>query len=249
MDIAKAIEKALDADEVDELRFLFSVDLYGEGGIQRALHRFFAERFVGDLIWAFLYPGRVNINQVTLPSHHTWQGSLLHYAAWKGSLNTVKFLLKFDIDVNSKTRFSNLNALNLAAANKHLDLVEWLVRETDADLTSRDERDRSVLHYVATVPRPELLKFLLRSNAIELLNATDNRGYTGLHYAAVNGRVEIVNLLLQQPEIDVSVKNKYGFTAYEIAEVRDQYSPNHEQEYKDIIRLLKEHAAKNPRCQ
>ena len=63
------------------------------------------------------------------------------------------------------------------------------------------------------------------------VNATDTRGFTALHYAAFDGHSEVVQTLLKFPDIKLTIEDKQGNTALNIASGKEHW------EVFDILRL------------
>jgi ankyrin repeat protein len=77
----------------------------------------------------------------------------------------------------------------------------------------------SALHIAAKNNKIDAVRMLVKSG-VEL-NCQDEDGCTALHYAAELGHKDIVSLLLNLQKIDVSLKNKLGWTAKEMATSSD----------------------------
>lgn len=71
------------------------------------------------------------------------------------------------------------------------------------------------LHLAAVCDRKNIINILLLYGADP--NATDTYNETPLHKAAKNSRFIATRILLQNLETDISIKNRYGDTPYDLA--------------------------------
>ncbi|CCM05596.1 uncharacterized protein FIBRA_07824 [Fibroporia radiculosa] len=87
------------------------------------------------------------------------------------------------------------------------------------DVNARDWLGRSVLHLAASSQEPSAIEYvrLLLAHPDINVNLPDKENHwTALHRAAYHGNVGTAVLLLQRPDIDTSVKDNEGYTAYNL---------------------------------
>ena len=137
--------------------------------------------------------------------------TVLHYAAKKGLLDLLKFMINH--------HNCNLMATNkrgetiLHCAVKHIDVVKYLIIECNCDPMTvvNDDRD-TVLHYAAKKGLLDLLKFMINHHNCNLM-ATNKRGETILHCTVEH----IVKYLINECNYDPIVVDKFGQTPLHIA--------------------------------
>lgn len=158
--------------------------------------------------------------------------SLLHTAAQEGKVNVVKFLLQNNLSISGVTG-SNNTALQLAAANGHLDIVEMLKKAGGI-------LDGLSLHHSAANGHTAVVQYLLREgvkdncvpsdlpstlvnseeNELKDSNMTlyvyDNRHLhlheTALHAAVKRTHLSVIDLLLGEEQNATNCKNSAGRT-------------------------------------
>ena len=139
---------------------------------------------------------------------------VLHYAAKKGLLDLLKFII-------------NHNNCNLMATNKrgktilhcavgHIEVVKYLIIECNCDpMTVINDVGDAVLHYAAKKGLLDLLKFIINHHNCSLM-ATNRRGETILHCAV--GHIEVVKYLIIECNCDpMTVINDVGDTVLHYA--------------------------------
>ena len=154
--------------------------------------------------------------------------SLLHTAAQEGKVNVVRFLLQHNVSISGTTGANN-TALQLAAANGHLETVETLVKAGGI-------LDGISLHHSATGGHKDVVQYLLKEglkdtcihNTPSLMFSSqeekelkaakiyvyDNRHLylreTALHAAVRRGRLSVIELLLSEDQSAINCTNSAG---------------------------------------
>ena len=154
-------------------------------------------------------------------------GTALHFAAWKGHLKIVEFLLDNGANENALNG-AQWTALFFAASEGHLDVVEYLIdqnvnvelRDTDwrrADYYSKNHKEIAALllkqiedsiHKAAELGDIDSVKRFI-DEGIDVNEQED--GWTPLHYAAYGGHKEVVALLIDKGA-NVNARNYWGRT-------------------------------------
>ena len=80
------------------------------------------------------------------------------------------------------------------------------------DVNLKDDDGGNVLHYAIRQDRPEITRWLLEENSIDI-NAQTNDGYTALHLAGRS--IEVTRMLLEHNPL--LLKNNRGWTALDQA--------------------------------
>ena len=106
-------------------------------------------------------------------------------------------------------------ALHRAAYNGHLQVIEKLLH-IGANVMAKTNNKWHPLHCACKWDKVEVASLLLQNNAD--VNAQSEGGQTPLHLASSNrDSLQTMELLLTHPDIDPSLRNNAGETAYDIA--------------------------------
>jgi len=106
-------------------------------------------------------------------------------------------------------------ALHRAAYNGHVEMIEKLLH-IGANVRAMTNNKWQPLHCACKWNKAEVASLLLQNNAD--INAQSEGGQTPLHLASSNrDSLQTMELLLTHPDIDPSLRNNAGETAYDIA--------------------------------
>ena len=163
--------------------------------IHDGMKRLFDPRKAHLAIWAWIYdpeyPWRGNERP---ESPLQPRGAPLHYAAFYGLLDVVRFLvIKYPQDVNVSGLDYDGTPLFGASRNGHAEVVRVLL-ENGADGKARDNKNRTPLHWASKRGRVEVVQVLLEHGAHA--KAQDDSRRTPLHRASQRGHVEVAHVLL-----------------------------------------------------
>lgn len=129
---------------------------------------------------------------------------ILHFAAYGGDIEQVKFLVKKGFDVNRECRtewFYNY-PIHLAIWGGNMEILRYLI-EKGVNMNVLDYKEKKApLHYFAEKGNFEMVKYLVEKGAD--IHMKDAIGKTPLHYAAKEGHLQIVKYLVEKgadPEI------------------------------------------------
>lgn len=170
-------------------------------------------------------PGHMVVDSDLTQDHHL--ASLVYVASREGKLKTIKSLLgprsplEIARVVATKLR-TGTTSLLIAARNGHLDVVEYLVNDCNADL----EQAGSVVFDGETIEGATPLWCAAAAGHIEVVtcligkganvNRTTLTNSTPLRAACFDGHFEIVKLLVDK-EADIEIANRHGHTCLMIA--------------------------------
>ncbi|KAJ8873329.1 hypothetical protein PR048_026963 [Dryococelus australis] len=162
-------------------------------------------------------------------TEHKKDWKILEKAAEENKRDILKFLI--DESGADKDLWSDI-LLHLAAQKGRLDVVVYLINN-GANIHYRRSDSTTVLHEAAFSNNSSVIEFVLESIDVEcnnetevhaFINAKDKAGDTPLMWAAKAWKTSAVRTFLDH-RADVSVKNKEGKTALELA---DQTADKHE---------------------
>lgn len=138
----------------------------------------------------------------------------LHYAAKKGHIGIVDFLISKNVDINAKN-ISNSTPLHEAVRYGHVEVAKLLL-QAKADPNSCDSNGNTSLHLVMPeASRSKLFDELLKYGAN--VNAKDKYGETPMHIIARIGMSDAVTHKLISSGADVNERNKNGQTPLMLA--------------------------------
>jgi ankyrin repeat protein len=134
--------------------------------------------------------------------------TVLHYAAYSGKLDVVKYLVEQGADVDAKT-VVGWTVLHDAAYSGTLDIVKYLV-EQGANVDAKNNVGWTPLHAAASSGKLDVVKYLVDEQGADV-DAKNNDGWTVLHAAAYYGTLDIVQYLVEQGA-DVDAERNDGYT-------------------------------------
>ena len=114
------------------------------------------------------------------------------------------FLKRGGIDVNKRDESGN-TPLIYACLKSARDLVKLLL-DNGADAGLGNQKNRMPIHFAAEAGNFQIISMLCNAGAD--VNCTDNNGVTPLMLLAQNGKTDAALKLLQNPDIDISIKDK-----------------------------------------
>lgn len=118
-------------------------------------------------------------------------------------------------DVNTKG-LDQWTALHLAAKAGHVEIVKELLAQEGIEMEACSSMKRTAVHVAAEFDHVEIVKLLLARGA-----DFDHRDFdesTPLHIASQYGSLNTLDYLLKETKADMSAKNKFGYTASDIAQ-------------------------------
>ena len=136
-------------------------------------------------------------------------------------------------------------------ANTCLQLIQWLLLQTNASIFATDDEGNTLLHVACKRGQLEIVKWIIQFDRSTL--STEHRNHAGelpLHVAFSSGRVPLIKFLLAQkwttPNHPLSSKDNHGNTPiHAISQIHGISWPDINQFLKSII--MKKHADVNVR--
>ncbi|GJV56093.1 accelerated cell death 6-like protein [Tanacetum coccineum] len=172
---------------------------------------------------------------------------LLHLAASLGFLDGVKYLIhNFSKDV-LRLNDDGFCPIHLASKHGHLKVIqELLLHYPDAREFLSNKR-QNILHVAAENGKDNIVQYILKTEWADfLLNEEDGDGYTPLHLATKNWHPKVVSSLTWADKINLTLVNKEGLTALEVAE---KYMETEMAPFKKRLTWLALMSAGTPRAQ
>ncbi|KAL4625687.1 hypothetical protein ACB092_05G043400 [Castanea dentata] len=143
----------------------------------------------------------------------------LHYAASKGYIDGVRFLLtEFKHDAFRRSKNCDF-PIHAACKRGHTNVVkEFLQQEWLYPTELLNKKRQNILHVAAENGKNNVVKAILSDSKLEeLKNAVDKNGNTALHLASMNLHSKVICSLTWDKRVDLKRRNKEGLTAIDIA--------------------------------
>ncbi len=138
----------------------------------------------------------------------------LHWAAYTGDTEIIKFILNKGADINVVSRIG-LTTVYLATSEGHKEATELLLKEgADPNIPTK-RTDWTAMMRAANNSFNEILKMLIQYGG--KVNVESAASWTPLHRAAEKGNLESVKILLDAGA-DINARNSEGQTPLDLAE-------------------------------
>ncbi|KOM42755.1 hypothetical protein LR48_Vigan05g035900 [Vigna angularis] len=133
----------------------------------------------------------------------------LHYAASKGYLYGVEYLLHKCDTCNMETDRYGFYPLHLASACGHIEVVKKLLENCPNPREIIDKQGRNIVHIAAIMGKFDVVRYVLHdANRVkDMINDKDYDGNTPLHLAASHYRPKIVQALTWDTSVDLNWLN------------------------------------------
>ncbi len=154
-----------------------------------------------------LLTSQINVNSTNIKGE-----TPLHFAAWKGDLETINALLEQGANLNIPNK-EGLYPVDYAALSNHLDVVKVLL-DKGAEFS---KKDYNLLHHASALGDLELVKKLV---PLVDINSKDKDLLTPLHYAIWNKHINVAKYLLEKGA-DPEAKDLWGQTPKDYAKQKN----------------------------
>lgn len=141
--------------------------------------------------------------------------TMLHYATWKSSSQTVRLLIKNGARVNIKDKCLGKTPLHVGSEEGHVEVIEILL-DFGADIDDCDDNCRTAINIAAYQGCIETVRFLFDRNANVEIGETVF-GAKPLHVAAFRDSVDVLEFFLDQGADIQSVSSQFSLTPLHFA--------------------------------
>ena len=159
----------------------------------------------------------------------------LHYAAYKGNIPMLQYLIKFGANIMETTNFGK-NVLHMAAEGNQPSMIIYLISKENQSHDCVDENGSTPLHRACYCGGEEAVNFLINLGAD--INAQDKEKLTPLHLAVLGENEQIVLKLLQK-NANKNISNGKGELPIDLARKKNCTS---------IVNILDDDDEINPLC-
>eukprot|EP01122_Echinamoeba_exundans_P014863 TRINITY_DN6832_c0_g1_i1.p1 TRINITY_DN6832_c0_g1~~TRINITY_DN6832_c0_g1_i1.p1 ORF type:complete len:1146 (-),score=120.68 TRINITY_DN6832_c0_g1_i1:215-3652(-) len=144
---------------------------------------------------------------------------VVHRACSSGSIETLRYLQTV---VDFKTLYTGATPVHFAAFNGQLAVVKFLIEECGAPVDTKIEATGSTpLQWSVKRGDGSVTRYLISKGAdVEI---QDSVGRTAIFHAASSGTIEALKVLVEEGHANVLHRDKYGNTAFAIAESVDMW--------------------------
>jgi ankyrin repeat protein len=144
------------------------------------------------------------------------------------------------MDINAQDQWG-FTQLHFATIANNISMVQDLIAK-GIDVNIKDNKGRTALDIAINMGYDDIAEAIRNpKTAAKGINSQDSYGFTQLHFAVVANNLDKVKELLEDPDIDVTLKDKEGRTALDLAkylyydDIADEIVKfNHSQRNKDI---------------
>ena len=128
--------------------------------------------------------GKIQLEQWINQKSKNQVFTAMHYAAYRGNINTIKRLIDFKADYESLNK-RGINAIHMACQGNKPNSLVYLKEKCLMDIQSVDELKSTPLHWACYNGSEACIMYLLSWEVS--LNLQDNEGLTPLHLAVLSG--------------------------------------------------------------
>lgn len=120
--------------------------------------------------------------------------TLMHVAASKGFLESVKTLFYLGVPVNAINHFGE-SILYKSIESQNLELIKFLI-ESNADITIPTKTGDTIMHFAASLGNLDIIKFLTSKRVRCPIDVRNVQGETPVYKAAISGNSEVLKYLV-----------------------------------------------------
>lgn len=120
--------------------------------------------------------------------------TLMHVAASKGFLESVKTLFDLGIPVNAINHFGE-SILYKSIESQNLELIRFLIK-SNADIAIPNKAGDTIMHLAASLGNLDIIKFLSSNSVRCPIDVRNIKGETPVYKAAISGHSEVLKYLV-----------------------------------------------------
>ncbi|KAJ9549251.1 hypothetical protein OSB04_021794 [Centaurea solstitialis] len=143
----------------------------------------------------------------------------LFYAASIGFLEGLTYLLDEVKMPSSQMNSTGFYPVHVASKCGHVHILQKLMQNYPDAGGFRNRKSQNILHVAAMYAKDNVVRFILQTPDLEfILNEKDVDGNTPLHLATISWHPKIVSSLTWDHRVNLTLVNKDGLTALDVAE-------------------------------
>nr|XP_015913873.2 serine/threonine-protein phosphatase 6 regulatory ankyrin repeat subunit A-like [Parasteatoda tepidariorum] len=146
-----------------------------------------------DSVKVFFQNTIVNVNEKFYENY-----TLLHFAAERGHLDIVEFLINEKASLNAANSLGS-KPIHVAAREGHLHIVEYFIQCDETLVTERGCSNTTLLHYAAQTGQTDIVKYLVQKG-IDVNEPSDD-GVRPIHITSLFGFEEVLKVLIDNGAI------------------------------------------------
>ncbi|GAB2276711.1 hypothetical protein Dimus_011426 [Dionaea muscipula] len=152
------------------------------------------------------------------------------YAAFIGHIDAVRYFLDKFPDYVYKVDKDGSFPIHGAARGGRVRVMKELFSRFSSTRNLLNQQGQSILHMASKRGKADMVSYLLKIQDIDrLINLRDEDGNTALHLAVLGRHAKVVSIFTWDERVDLSLQNKLGMTALDIAEYYEDTLPTYEQ--------------------
>eukprot|EP01038_Epipyxis_sp_PR26KG_P012228 gene12228-16378_t len=122
----------------------------------------------------------------------------------------------YDFDFN--LTLHGRTPIMMAISSGSMEIIELLLSIHVVDVNKPNRLGWSPLHVAVTNGQVEAVRLIIKNPSLKVNKSNSKNNQTALHIAAETYNVDILDLLLNHIDINPTLKNQYGMTAFDIVE-------------------------------
>ena len=138
--------------------------------------------------------------------------SLIHFAAKRGSNDTIDYLLDRGMQIDKKNHYGQ-TPLHIACENGNVNTIEFLL-QNEADINAKDKLSQTPLITAMKCNKEDAASFLIINGC--KVNEVDYHSWSALFYAAEVGNIKLIKLLIEK-KADIDIQDQDGYTPFQVA--------------------------------
>jgi ankyrin repeat protein len=147
-----------------------------------------------------------------------WGARPVHYLAWTGNLNFIKWIVKNSPKALEQKDKFNRTPIHFLGWSGNLDALDLIKATCPKELTKEDSLGATPIHYLAWSHNPKALSWIKGNNAKDL-KKKDSYGRTPIHYFAWSDKTDVSQQMQAISPKDFKVKDNIGKSTIHFASI------------------------------